>query len=611
MSVAGPFLSWVTSEIAAVSILSDADILYVVNEGESKSVTIAQLASKFGVGSGVTSLNEQTGALSLTSVDGTVDITTESDGSINLEAVGGVTSLNGGTGDLSLTSASRTITFTVSGTNISADAVSDPIAALRSRKSIASFSMNSDGTQAGFASPNNSYNGKMVCWAPGNSDLTDIVIAHPGSSFPLSEADNFTPFTATGQIEYPAGVFWPVYSNGQRSLTVNNGRTITEFDPCSSLVIPAGAQYWVHTWLLWPTPGSFYGNSFGSVISGSVLRTGVNLPDETGQTPTSGTQGGCYVPILYGTVKSPVVLGILGTSHDRGANDIPDPNSGGAIAWARAMRGLIPVTTFSKVGVSATQYLVRPDGANILFRNRITHQLLDMASNDVFTGETLATLQSNVVRVIAPFLARGIKVYTSTVTPRSTSTDVWMTIANQTPSNGPAEAIRVLYNAWLRANWRALGLSGLFDFGRAMDPTDLGVYAVDLGAQATTNNALPIQRAWCTMSSGVWSAGHGSVASMPLAFGAVSGALFAPNSQVNTIVRNCPGDTTGAGAVVVGNTDGTGKITSWTVVAGGANYQFPPMIAPIARPTIDGTHFSGGQYDKVIDMLQISPASFN
>jgi hypothetical protein len=524
-----------------------------------------------------------------------------------------VSSLNGITGTTALTSPDGTFNLTAENGNIGISA-----GGLVARQSIASFSMNSDA--AGNESTNNSLNARSVAYAPGNSALTDIVVAYPGSSFgPTAEVDNPAAFTVTAAIEYPVGTFTVLYTQGQRTLTVTPGRTIAQFDPCSSLVIPAGAQFWIKSWINWPIPGGFYDNSYGTIISGTTCRFGVSVPDQTLTTITTpgtsgGIAGGTYIPIIYGTTKSPVVLGIIGTSHDRGSGDVPDPNSGGSIAWARAMRGQIPITTFSKIGVEAAQYLTRPDGASIMFRDKITHLLVDMATNDIFAlSISLATAQANLLAIIAPFLLRGVKVYTLTVTPRSSSTDSWMTVANQSLLNTPAEPVRVAYNAWLRASWQSIGLAAPpFDIARVMDPTDSGVFAVDAGAQFTTVTGQPPQRAWCVMSSGVGSAGNGSVASMPLAFGSVNGGLFTNNlsGTVNCNVYNCPGDTTGSGAVVVGNTDGTGKITSWTVQNGGSLYEFPPMIAPIARPTLDGIHFNGGTYDRVIATLGLGPQSF-
>lgn len=489
---------------------------------------------------------------------------------------------------------------------------------LTAKSSIASFMECTDGS--GPETTNNSLNARNVFWAPQNSSLTDIVLAFPGSSFNAPEVDNPAAYTVSAQIEYPAGTFTPVYSNGQRILTVPPGKTQSSFDPCSSLVIAPGAQYFPKLWMNWPIPGGFYDNSSGNVLSGNVCRFGVNVPDQTGITITTpgtsgGIAGGGYTPIVYATCTSPVVLGIIGTSHDRGVGDIADPNSGGALAWARAIRNEFPVMTFAKIGMEAAQYLTRPDGANIAYRNAITHVLIDCTTNDIFVASSsLATCQANLIAMIAPFLLRGVKVYTTTVTPRSTSTDVWLTTANQTVSNPAAEAVRVAYNAWIRANWRSLGIAAApFDFGRAIDPTDSGVWSVDPGAQATSNNGLTVQRGWCTMSAGVFAFGNGSVASIPIAFGGGNGALFTNNlsTTVNCIVRNMPGDTTGAGAVVVGNTDNTGKITSFTVQAVGSGYKYPPLIAPAARRTLDGTHFVGGSYDHVISTLGLGPNSFS
>lgn len=68
----GTFASWVTSEIAAVSVVNNADSMVIIQGGVSKEVTIAQLAAKFGGGGGggaVDSVNGFTGEVELTQDD--------------------------------------------------------------------------------------------------------------------------------------------------------------------------------------------------------------------------------------------------------------------------------------------------------------------------------------------------------------------------------------------------------------------------------------------------------------------------------------------------------------------------------------------------------------
>ncbi|NPT59090.1 SGNH/GDSL hydrolase family protein [Paraburkholderia elongata] len=73
------------------------------------------------------------------------------------------------------------------------------------------------------------------------------------------------------------------------------------------------------------------------------------------------------------------------------------------------------------------------------------------ATNDFHNGQTLAQVQANNLEMWARCMRRKAAVIPLTVTPQSTSTDGWVTEANQTPlSAWVAGGAAQLYNAWLR-----------------------------------------------------------------------------------------------------------------------------------------------------------------
>ena len=72
-----------------------------------------------------------------------------------------------------------------------------------------------------------------------------------------------------------------------------------------------------------------------------------------------------------------------------------------------------------------------------------------------------------------------------------------------------------------------------------------------------------------------------------------------------------PGDTTGAGAVVVGHSNANGIIGSFTLQNGGVRYRYPPMIsARGAWVHNDGVHPSGRGYDQMIASTGLGPDVF-
>lgn len=95
MSASGAFLNWVTSEIAAVSTLSDADVLYIVNEGQSSRVTIAQLAARFNSG------GSSSNAFGIIRVAGQQDVVADSATDVvTFAGTGGMTITTNAAGDV-------------------------------------------------------------------------------------------------------------------------------------------------------------------------------------------------------------------------------------------------------------------------------------------------------------------------------------------------------------------------------------------------------------------------------------------------------------------------------------------------------------------------------
>jgi hypothetical protein len=452
---------------------------------------------------------------------------------------------------------------------------------------------------------NTTMNARIPHWAPKSSSITDLVLAFPGFSFNTPEVDWNNSFTVTAAIEYPVGTFTPVYTNGSRTLSITAGRTLAKFDRCSTIVIPAGAEFYLKVFASW-SAGNMFGSSFTAnmAATGGWCNFGVGLADNT-LTATVFSNNGValqgYSPQLYGRLLAPsVILGILGTSHDLGASDPGDPNGAGANAFARAFRGQFPVMSVCRTGQTMAAYITRMDGANMLFTDAITHLIFDMTTNDIWAlAASLATLQAQVPVAIAPYLARGVKVYLTTVAPRTTSTDNWITTANQTLVSAPAEAVALTWNAWALANYASIGCSGCIDIRKGVDPLNTGKWQV--GATVVSNGALTVCKGFPNMVGG-------SVSSMSIV---QNGNGYPFSTTIPCVIHNMPGDTAGSGAVINANTNGTGAIISYTIVSGGSGYLYPPMISPDSKWSYDGIHFTSRAYDEVIFQTQMQPGMFS
>lgn len=450
---------------------------------------------------------------------------------------------------------------------------------------------------------NNSLNSRMSCWAPANSDITNIQLIYPTFATIPTEADwPVSPYTVTAAIEYPAGTFYPVFTAaGSRTLTVNAGRsTLGNFAACP-VVIPAGAQFWVKSYVQWAT-GNFWMTThkatyhIGEWTRRAVGATDLTL-DVTAQATTTNLYG--FGPNVFGSmITTASVLGVIGDSISV-SDGYPRPGNIGGSTWiGEAMRGALPVLNLGAGGDTMTAYLNRSDGRMSLMRDRITHLMFLLCRNDVASADTLATLQSNLQRCLAPWLADGVKVWAATCIPTSTSSDGWATVANQTAA--ATEAKRQQYNAWLMTNWASLGLQGVMDWAHAVDPGDIGKWSAD----GTVYNGA---RGFATVTNGVITAcaqgGYNGDSS-----GATNG-YPANQTGIPLAVTNMPGDP-GRDAVITGNTNASGLMNTYTVANGGYGYLYQPMITIPGRWTNDGVHPNRRAVDQMIRLTALRPEMF-
>jgi len=250
---------------------------------------------------------------------------------------------------------------------------------------------------------------------------------------------------------------------------------------------------------------------------------------------------------------------------------------------------------------SMALYMQRYDGRSAAFRDSITHLWMALGRNDCGVG-TLGAMKSNYAKIIDPFLARGIQVQGNTITPYSNSSDGWVSTAGQSViTSGNREGIRLEFNAWLRANWRALGLMGLADWARVMDPTDSGKWGFDpvgTGRSAQGFATLDANGAVSTCIMGSYLLTNNS-----------GGQDYTANETIPCGVLTYPG-ATGGGAVITGTANGSGLITRYSILTPGSGYSYPPMVSPFGSWTNDGIHPDSRGYDLIIAGCQMGPEMF-
>jgi hypothetical protein len=308
------------------------------------------------------------------------------------------------------------------------------------------------------------------------------------------------PITVKCGIEYPSGTYYEAHFEGEdttRSKVIAAG-SFTRTQPLP-ITIPAGATFYTNT-LVIPSASGVYPTStqFGYIYNTVVETSGqlcvVGTTDyTTSANPGTGSGGSpanlngygpvavCGTPSTPATRAHTVVAGIMGDSISIGVGDNGSPALGpnqppgvanmeaGYLARALNAAG-IPYLTTGLNGSVGCNVMGSTNAYNRMIKAlqaNASYVLWEWITNDL-DNLALSTIQSATAGF--PFYwqqmaNRGCKVLAATCTPRTTSTDSWATVANQTalmPSSpatgnfGPETSQTVplsgrqLYNGWLR-----------------------------------------------------------------------------------------------------------------------------------------------------------------
>lgn len=316
-------------------------------------------------------------------------------------------------------------------------------------------------------------------------------------------------------LEYPADTFYPVTFNGKNSATIDPGGIIIS-DPIA-VDIPAAATpgtiFWTRTYVQIPQStqmpiGPYAGNGPDGTHCGSnyLMLTGAGGTnnDGTDHRTTAGVawqykQGVySYGPmVILGDIPNASLVaigGILGDSIAFGAGDTPVSDYG-YIARTLQANG-IPYHAMARASELAANFAGAGRRYRMLQIQACTHIVCEYGTNDIAAGSTLAQIKGFLMSIWKSCAAKGCLVGQTTITPRTNSTDAYVTAANQTAFGGvPAkELIRQQLNAWLRAPYTAgAGNSALFDSAGALST----VFDVAILVEADLTNTL-------NPTGGVW-----------------------------------------------------------------------------------------------------------
>lgn len=328
-----------------------------------------------------------------------------------------------------------------------------------------------------------------------------------------SEQDGYNPITVQAAVEYPAGTFTPLTFGGAGSITIPPGGAdnLAESDEVvPAQPIPAGALYWVRTWVTvaaggrWPQGYLIQASGSSSLGEAADFATGVDRTrgGTITNAATSSSRRG-YGPVAVkatGFAGTPVAkaFAAVGDSLVMGATDVANAAAtghGNMGYFAKAAAGRYPVVNLGIAGTAAFGNLPAAftRRAALLARIGVTHIFGDWGINDLSAGRSAAQVQADIATIAQAMKTAvpGVTVTWTTITPRTTSTDGFRTAGAQSVHTGSgfaggAASPRAALNAALRGG-NVAGIDRLFDAADAVEVNGANVPTRDGGLWISGN----------------------------------------------------------------------------------------------------------------------------
>jgi lysophospholipase L1-like esterase len=226
------------------------------------------------------------------------------------------------------------------------------------------------------------------------------------------------------------------------------------------LTIPAGAKFWVRTVL---AVGASVGVPVQELNAGATV-LGIDDGNVAADQGNSGTISPTSTVNIFGpnaiigTVNATSARSflIVGDSLSWGQGDDSGVGAQDSSGFLQRMLGRLgyPCMTWAKGGQQAADVApitstLNADTSSSLMS--FTDVILQHGVNDLRLGRTVAQIEADLQTIAATASIVGKRIWKTTITPRSDSTDAWATLANQTAkTDGTMASINTL-NADIRA----------------------------------------------------------------------------------------------------------------------------------------------------------------
>lgn len=291
---------------------------------------------------------------------------------------------------------------------------------------------------------------QMNMWSAhfARDDITSLQVAW-ANYFGSSEAGPLGNLTVTASVEYPIGTLHQVTWSASTSCVIASGDMGPLSDPVA-VVIPKGALFRVRAFETCAQGVPLITSSVSASNLQVVEVATSGLTDKTMSGTVSGTGMGTYAtPALIVAQTTRPSFAIFGDSIGIGGDESGTLDYSGDVGIvARSVGQSYAYLNISRAGDTLANLLTSAGAKRRALAAYCSGIICEMGRNDFTAGRTAAQHAANIQSLAALF--PGKPVFSTTVTPLSTSSDTWVTVGNQTAGTGNAE--RVAFNERLRAN---------------------------------------------------------------------------------------------------------------------------------------------------------------
>jgi hypothetical protein len=254
------------------------------------------------------------------------------------------------------------------------------------------------------------------------------------------------------------GVLFPVWFGGRRTVTIDPGATLVSDPVCVS--ITSANTVFIRTY--WDAGAGGYIPTMGPILYGAAYGSAegkiaaVDYTDSGAITDAGAGALGYHPLTVFATpnvARRPSVM-LIGDSIVQGAADTTlsgdsDYDKYQPLGFVSRALTAAGIPSF-KVGCGGDQAQFMAASLHLRGPNLYgaKYVVSNYGINDVFHPRTLNQIKADLQKIWAYFAARGAKVYQTTLTPRTSSTDYFYSLANQTVT--AQESVRLGVNNWLR-----------------------------------------------------------------------------------------------------------------------------------------------------------------